>query len=67
MKGKNTHGGARKGAGPPTKFDLPMVRHNVMLDEHTVAKARELGDGNLSAGIRIAVQQIRVTIRTKRN
>ena len=34
---------------------LPAVRVNVTLDEATKAKARAIGQGELSAGLRIAV------------
>lgn len=45
-------GGARIGAGRPGSG---MQRVNVMLDEATLALAREIGSGNLSAGLRLAV------------
>lgn len=44
--------------GKPAFFDVPMKRHNVMLDAETVAELLSLGDGNLSAGIRKAVEII---------
>ncbi len=34
-----------------------MVRRNVMLDHATIFWATELGDGNLSKGLRTAVQR----------
>lgn len=49
-------GGIRKGQGrkaPDGVVDT--VRVNVSLDPATIEKARDIGDGNLSAGIRIAV------------
>jgi hypothetical protein len=59
MDKKNNHGGKRKGAGKPALFDKPMKRRNVMLDERTVELLRQLvGGGNLSAGIREAVNRI---------
>jgi hypothetical protein len=36
-----------------------MRRVNVMLDQRTVDKASEIGSGNLSAGLRIAVKRFR--------
>lgn len=36
-----------------------MKRHNVMLDAKTIEKARRLGNGELSAGIRRAVKEAR--------
>jgi hypothetical protein len=48
-------GGARPNAGRPSVGD---VRINVRLDQATVDRLREIGDGNLSAGIRIAAQRV---------
>lgn len=53
------HGGARDGAGRKPLKDEPMTRVNVMLDEATIAKAKQIGGGNLSEGIREAVRRIR--------
>lgn len=36
-----------------------MRRVNVMLDQATIDKASEIGSGNLSAGLRIAVSKHR--------
>lgn len=36
-----------------------MQRVNVALDEPTIKKAGEIGSGNLSAGLRIAVRKYR--------
>lgn len=52
-------GGKRDGAGAKPLHTEPMRRVNVMLDEETIAKAELIGDGNLSAGLRRAVKQIR--------
>lgn len=52
-----THGGKRPGAGRPAQG---LARHQVMLDPTTVAKARLVGSGNLSAGLRAIVQKARV-------
>jgi hypothetical protein len=41
-------------AGRPTTVDAKRV--NVMLDAETIEVARKMGDGNLSAGIRLAVK-----------
>lgn len=43
--------------GRPSINDAPMKRVNVMLDQETSDKASEIGSGNLSAGIRIAVKK----------
>ena len=50
-------GGARPGSGPKPIHDVPMTRRNVMLDDETVEKARRIGEGNVSEGIRIAVRR----------
>lgn len=44
----------RPGPGKPALYGSPMKRINVMLDENTVETLKALGDGNLSAGIRLA-------------
>lgn len=45
--------------GRPPINDEPMRRVNVMLDDETVEKASGIGEGNLSAGLRIAVKKYR--------
>lgn len=53
-------GGARPGSGPkPADGKRGMTRRNVMLDDETVAQLRELGDGELSLGIRRAAAALR--------
>ena len=47
-------GGRRPGQGRPK---LGTRALNVSLDERTIADAREIGDGVLSKGIRIAVAE----------
>jgi hypothetical protein len=49
----NQHGGHRKGAGRPPQG---MMRKTVTIDEQTIAILTQLGDGELSKGIRIAAQ-----------
>lgn len=60
MKRKETkHGGPRKGAGRPTEDEAECTkRYNVSLDRETVKRAKKLGDGNLSLGIRKAVKAV---------
>ncbi|MDR1529896.1 MAG: hypothetical protein LBS40_05805 [Burkholderiales bacterium] len=48
-------GGARAGAGRPKVLERAR-RINIMLDAATVADATIIGDGNISAGVRIAVK-----------
>ena len=57
---KKTRGGPREGAGRKPLGDGPMTRYQVMLDISTVVKLRAFGDGNLSAGIRLAARLIDV-------
>lgn len=49
--------------GPPTRMAVDgvtgLARHSVFLDGDSLATARELGSGNLSAGIRAALRLIR--------
>lgn len=56
MKPDKTQGQDAKpaGAGRPTIGDTAMRKVLVTLDEETIEKAKKLGKGNLSAGIRAA-------------
>ena len=45
----------RKRTGPRCTGNGAFARRNVCLDEGTVARMQQLGDGNLSEGIRRAV------------
>jgi hypothetical protein len=49
-----THGGKRDGAGRP-----PIGVHKVQLtlDDETIDKGTDIGEGNLSRGVRIAVKE----------
>jgi len=50
---KPQHGGPRKGAGRKAEdAGRGLARYNVSLDRETVTKARKLGEGELSRGIR---------------
>jgi len=57
MKSKATHGGKRKGAGKPALYGEAMTRKNVILDKETIAILKRLGNGKLSAGIRLAAER----------
>ena len=46
------HGGAREGSGRPK---IGAQRVNVSLDEETLRRAREIGAGNVSDGLRRAI------------
>ena len=42
--------------GPKTGFHEPMTKANLSLDAMTLRKLRALGDGNVSAGVRLAAR-----------
>lgn len=48
-------GGARPNAGKRADMTTPANRVTVTLDDATLKKARQIGNGNVSAGIRAAV------------
>ena len=59
IESKTKRGGARIGTGPKPKDGAQGVKlRSVMLDSHTVEKARLIGSGNLSEGIRRAVSSV---------
>ena len=52
-KAPATHGGKREGAGrPPTG----VRKVQLTLDDKTIDKGTDIGEGNLSRGVRIAVK-----------
>ena len=53
---QETRGGPRKGAGRKPLLDTLARPRLVTLDDKTVEKAREIGSGNVSQGIRTAVE-----------
>jgi len=60
MNKQATRGGARPGAGRPKGSTDPDARRhqvNVRLSDAELAKARMLGNGNSSLGMRIALQR----------
>ena len=56
---KPTRGGARKGAGRKPIGEIAMKRHQIFLSEEHVKKAKKLGNGELSAGVRSAVEMVK--------
>ena len=59
-KKSTSHGGAREGAGRPAEDKASgLQRYHVLLDTGTVDKARKLGDGNLSLGLRLMAKGIK--------
>jgi hypothetical protein len=56
---KKQHGGPREGAGRKAEDEAEgTARYNVSLDAPTVKKAKKLGEGNLSLGLRKAVKAV---------
>ena len=52
------HGGKRKGAGRPVKpFEKRLTRVSVTLPRDVIRRIRRRGGGNLSAGIRVLVEE----------
>ena len=48
-----THGGKREGAGRPS---IGVQKVQLTLDHETIDKGTDIGEGNLSRGVRIAVK-----------
>jgi hypothetical protein len=68
MTAPTKRGGARPGSGPKalTAGGAPVVglkRVNLMLDAASVEKAREIGGGNVSQGVRIALAEYQTVRR----
>ena len=64
---KPARGGSRPGAGRKTSDGAKeLKRTNVMLDDSTIDRAIEIGEGNLSLGIRRAVKKLALRISPKR-
>jgi hypothetical protein len=53
---KSKRGGARPGAGQYTKIE-DLRRINITVQGEDIERARTIGDGNVSLGIRIAVRR----------
>jgi len=53
---KSKRGGARPGAGRKADGAPKTEQKNLRLDRETVARAKAIGDGNLSEGVRRAVK-----------
>ena len=61
----STHGGKRKGAGPPPFYtEGPMKRTTLYLPVSMIERLRKYGDGNVSHGIRALVE--RHLLKTRR-
>lgn len=55
------HGGSRPGAGRPSLADGTGRRVNVYMDTDSIATAVEAGAGNMSKGIRSALEFWRIS------
>lgn len=51
-----SHGGARPGAGRPRLTDEPTIEATITLPASLDAKAQQIGGGNRSAGVRLALE-----------
>jgi len=55
---KNKHGGKRKGAGRNRLDKDVQKRRNITLCDRLAEKGEKLGGGNLSKGIRLALESL---------
>ena len=53
---KENRGGSRDGAGRPRIEKGPQSRRNITLSDRLVKKAKSIGKGNISEGIRRALE-----------
>ena len=53
---KENRGGPREGAGRPRKEAEPQKRRNISLSDRLAEKAKQIGSGNISEGIRKALE-----------
>ena len=63
MNNKPTHGGPGRGGGRKPITEAGTQRVTVTLDPATIERAKEIGAGNVSAGIRAAVAAHPATVR----
>ena len=61
---KSKRGGRREGAGRPS---TGVRKVQVTLDDETINKGTNIGEGNLSRGVRIAVKEHKKKPRSKPN
>lgn len=52
---KENRGGSRKGAGRPRLERQKQTRRNITLSDRRTEKAKKIGNGNVSEGIRKAL------------
>jgi hypothetical protein len=58
-----SHGGARSGAGRRAEVRCTR-RITLSIDDETALRARQIGNGNVSAGIRRAVREFGVSMKS---
>jgi hypothetical protein len=63
-KTPGTRGGKREGAGRPS---IGVRKVKLTLDDETIDKGTDIGDGNLSLGVRIAVKEHRQKPKRKKS
>ncbi len=56
---KSTRGGPREGAGRPRQEEGIQKRRNISLSDRLTEKAKNIGEGNVSDGIRKAIEAYR--------
>lgn len=53
---KENRGGPREGAGRQRKEAAPQKRRNISISDRLAEKAKQIGSGNISEGIRKALE-----------
>jgi hypothetical protein len=53
---KESRGGHRNGAGRPRMEKQKQMRRNIMISDRLIEKAKKIGEGNISDGIRKALE-----------
>jgi len=61
-KPSSTRGGKREGAGRPA---IGVRKVQLTLDDGTIRKGIEIGEGNLSQGVRVAVRQYKKPVKRR--
>ncbi len=61
---KSKRGGRREGAGRPS---IGVRKVQLSLNDETITKGTDIGEGNLSRGVRIAVKEHKKKPRSKHN
>ena len=59
-KVKAKHGGLRTGSGRPIEGDEPKKKRTITISPADELRADEIGQGNVSKGISLAIQQYQI-------